>query len=1171
MHPIHLPLLFMATACFASVAIGLSVDTSDQPASHPPLSPEDGARAITNPPAMIWRMDSRAKTYTIEMCQSPKFDRDVIRVEGIDLPFYNHSAVLATGTWHWRHYVVTKAGERSGPSPVRRFVIDSECTPFPVPSTEDIVANMPRHPRIYVTPDTLGEFRARRLGPAKQAWEDIKRSADTLIETSLPKLQLLPEPERKPGGRGKVFYMRGSQAFVPKGYTVRSANRDANRAMVLALAYLLTEDTRYGEAAKQWLLAVSHVRIDLHMKDRTSHDSVVYCFEYGLKKMAIAYDYVHQLLGESERREVLGAIEYHGEAAYGWCRDKLKLHLNYQNSHGQQCMHALLTTTLAVATEFPAAREWADYLVRQYVNRVAWGSNDGGYSEGQTYSHKVSFILDGLCALRTATGLDVFQKPRWRNTGDFWLYCMSLNYWWNHWGDCYPLLMPMYGSGSDAFITNFLAAMTGNRYVKWWSDTVVADPSRFPFAYLSDCGLEPKPPVDIPQARLFAEVGQLAAYDRFYDHHGNRIFFRSSQWGAASHAHADQNSFVLHAGGEILAPEAGYYTYCGDTYHNQFSRQTVAHNSILVDGAGQPKSITSKGNITAFFNAPRYSFFVGDASDAYGDRLSKFLRAVLFIRPDVFIVYDELGAPNPLEFTWLLHSFEAADIVPSAATMTVQQRDMRLLVRHVTPKGLDYSQSNERPHPIKDPKRKWSRYTEAFPQHYTIRVKTASKREEEHILALMHSYDVNRGPRVEGVSRIETDRLVGVSFEQESERTVALFQRELGRPVLVSAEGIETNASAASVSRGRDDQVTHWIAHAVGRLSVDGQTLIEMDCLSDAAADYASNAALAQICLEPTSPGTARLWLPRQPKTILAAPSCKPQQARPLPFTAARVTVEVALDGSEVVLWVDPVRDITKPVAPQTLEVYDSAGAYTVPLEGAAADNGDTITFAELAPREAGTYEITAKREGADILIQDRWDPTVTRRGLARVQATLREGVEIFARFAPTATPVELRAQLRATAKGQIVSVLRNGGFEEGIPCYPPRGWTVKHGRTGDLGWPGWSQDTPHEGKSCLKFVRPEDPITATSQPMRLRTGGRYVLRFMAKGTATHASVRVKGARGTTASVAVEPSPDWREYRTELDVSPGYCTVSIIMNKGGDPDQVLWVDDVEFGRVTGDP
>lgn len=85
---------------------------------------------------------------------------------------------------------------------------------------------------------------------------------------------------------------------------------------------------------------------------------------------------------------------------------------------------------------------------------------------------------------------------------------------------------------------------------------------------------------------------------------------------------------------------------------------------------------------------------------------------------------------------------------------------------------------------------------------------------------------------------------------------------------------------------------------------------------------------------------------------------------------------------------------------------------------------------------------------------------------------------------------------------------------------------------------------------------------------MRLRTAGKYVLRFQARGNATGAKVTVSGQRGTGAQVAVLPSEEWQEYRTELDAQPGYCMVYVVFGAGGDPDQVLWVDDVEFGMLT---
>ena len=201
------------------------------------------------------------------------------------------------------------------------------------------------------------------------------------------------------------------------------------------------------------------------------------------------------------------------------------------------------------------------------------------------------------------------------------------------------------------------------------------------------------------------------------------------------------------------------------------------------------------------------------------------------------------------------------------------------------------------------------------------------------------------------------------------------------------------------------------------------------------------------------------------------------------------------------------------------------------------------------------------------MLVQDRWDPVLSRRGRGEVSALLREGAEVFVRFPPSGPRPAVQAELDRSLRGELVSLLRNGDFEEGIPDYPPRGWTVSHPRTGDLGWPGWSQEGPFSGTSCLKFVRPKDRITLNSQPMRLRTGGTYELRFKAKGTATQASVTVKGQRGTSAKVEIRPTAEWEDYGTELEAHTGYCTVSVSFGSGGAADQVVWVDDMQFGPV----
>jgi hypothetical protein len=263
------------------------------------------------------------------------------------------------------------------------------------------------------------------------------------------------------------------------------------------------------------------------------------------------------------------------------------------------------------------------------------------------------------------------------------------------------------------------------------------------------------------------------------------------------------------------------------------------------------------------------------------------------------------------------------------------------------------------------------------------------------------------------------------------------------------------------------------------------------------------------------------------------------------------------------VFWLDRSFDLSRKPGPVRLSISDGDGTTVVDLEAAWADNGDVIAFGQIDPREPGIYAIAAG-DDVEILVQDHWDPELRKAGRGNVSATLREASEIFLRHAP-GIAVNASATLSETFKGQIVNLLANGGFEAGIPDYPPRGWNVTHPRTDDLGWPEWSQDGPAEGASCLRFRRPKDRIACVSRPMRLQTGGRYVLSFRAKGDATHAHVTVRGQLDTHLTVPIEPGDDWREYRVELNASPGYCTVSIAFDAGGHPDQTVWVDDVRFG------
>ncbi len=1163
------------------VHAGFEVDASEQPSTHPPLAPADGETVAVNPPPMVWRVDDRAATYTLEFARDAAFSDGVFRVEDIDLPFYNHSAVLEEGTWYWRYYAVTEEGERSRPGPSRRFEVTEAAVALPVPPTDDILASMPDHPRVFTTPDELEAFRERRLGSAREAWEEVRWRAGRVLDRSPEKPgDRVALAERRPEGetpgsnswregqptRRQVIWLVDGEPYWDDGFDYRALNSAADNGNILSFAYLISGEPEYAEAAREWLLFVADARLDYHVDDRAQHDTVVYAYENGLKYAALTYDRIYHHLSAGERARVLDHIAYHAEPAYEYLRDRVRIHLEYQRSHPQQCMHALLTTVMAVATDIPAAAEWTDYLVRQYANRIAWTSEDGGYFEGQTYGHKFRWILEGLAAMRSATGIDVFAKPRIRNSGEFWLYAMALNYWYHHGGDIYSLLWP-WGNSADAYISNLMASMNEDPYLQWWSDTVFANPDHIPFQYLSDTELTPKPPVDIAQAKLFPETGQLAAYDRFYDHLSDRIFFRSSWWGGHSHAHADQNNFVIHSGGEILAADTGYYTYYGDDYHMKWTVTTNTHNSILINGEGQPKGIDYKGEITEFFHSPAYTFFSGDASRAYEEPMKRFERAILFIRPGVYVVYDELAAEEPSAFSWLLNTFQETEIDSSARVLTVPQQDRRLRVRHLLPRELDYRQSNERRYPIQT--RAWSRFTEAFPEPWHIRVTTANKAEEQRFLALMNTYEAADGDALGEGRTVENPATIGVAFDgPEGEETV-LFRRYLRDGNEIYGHGLQSNGVAASAARDGDGDVRRWMVSGGSRLHAGDRRLLRMESPADVYGAFGGADARAVFWVSRAEAQEIRLYSGGEPSRVFIAPQHRPDEASEIAFSWEAGELVVAWPGEfDGVLWVDPRNDPRESPPGAVLTVRDGEGEYDLPLHVLRAENGEWVAYAETQVRAAGRYRLESSDDRAELLVQDRWTPVASVRGRGAVTGALRDKTEVFFRFVPGDEMPRFRAEQVESYAGRVVNLLRNGDFEEGIPDYPPRGWHVNHNsRSPDPGWPGWSQEDAVTGKSALRFVRPEDRVTARSQPMRLSRGGDYVLRFFARGDATHARVRVAGARGSGGTVSLEPSEEWKEYRLDLEMAPGYCEVFIHMDPGGEPDQVLWVDDLEFGPV----
>ncbi len=95
------------------------------------------------------------------------------------------------------------------------------------------------------------------------------------------------------------------------------------------------------------------------------------------------------------------------------------------------------------------------------------------------------------------------------------------------------------------------------------------------------------------------------------------LSFHSSPFGSGNHTHSNQNAFNLHYGGEAIYHAVGHYMDFNDPHNLLSYRNTRAHNTMLINGIGQPFTTDAYGYIVRMFNGEHISYALGDASNAY--------------------------------------------------------------------------------------------------------------------------------------------------------------------------------------------------------------------------------------------------------------------------------------------------------------------------------------------------------------------------------------------------------------------------------------------------------------------------------------------------------------------------------------------------------------------------
>jgi len=781
-----------------------AVDREPVDGKNLPYSPADGSRPAVNPPPFLWLPSGAERTYRLEIGSDAQFKgAETIRREGLEWCAEMLREPLAEGTWYWRYGVEMGHGQVTW-SKVRRFEVTAAATPWAYPP-ESAFKVSPQRPRLFVTAAELPSYRQR----AKDG--DLKGVAEALLQQvdKWAGEDLVPEPDFLPTDRSQRGW----------AYTkiFRETRPPMDRMETAALAYLLTGDAKAGDEAKRRVL-------HFFAWDPKGSTDVVHNDEPAMWVMmrgTRAYDWTWDRFTPAERELIEASMKVRASQFYRQLSG-MPFENNPFSSHPGRTIGFLGEAALSFLPDWPEAKTWLDYITRIYWGVYpAWGKEDGGWNEGPGYwGAYMSFGLHYIVALKNATGIDLTQRPFFHQTPYYRLYLTPP----------YSRMSP-FGDGTQFKPSNagsllyWFSTLTQDPVIRWYAEQQRSEGGNdIMGVVLRDASLKSQPPTDLPQGRLFDGVGLATLHTNLADGGANAMFaMRSTPYGAVSHGHNDQNCFVLEAYGEPLAVATGYYPSYGTPHHDQWTRSTKAKCGITIDGGqGQDRGWQAKGAITDFVHGSAFDVVVGDATKAYGGRLSKAIRQVVHVRPGLFVMRDDLASDTPRTFEYQLHALDEMQAEAATGTVTTVRPKATMTTTFLSPKAVKFSQHNQY---LPPPETVLADNYKELTWHLTAA--TAEKVKATEFLTVLLPAKAGEEASRPIAKALTVDGGSGAELRfGDGSRTLVLFRSGQGT---VQAGGLTTDADLAAVRLNAAGQPTGWLIATGTTLTWQGRPLANAD------------------------------------------------------------------------------------------------------------------------------------------------------------------------------------------------------------------------------------------------------------------------------------------------------------------------------------------------------
>lgn len=512
------------------------------------------------------------------------------------------------------------------------------------------------HPRMYLTRERVAELRTAIQATHAGIWNKVQGQADVAVGKGPPAYRV-----HDTSSGDEQLWQRGVGNTMP----------------ALAMAYALTGRREYLTAACQWALAACRYPT-WGLNGRDGMDLAAGHLLFGL---GLVYDWCYADLDEAARREIRETLTKRASAMYrAAAMGKVGWHQSYLQNHLWVNASGLAVAGLALFDEVPEAADWVGLARDKFRRTMDALGPDGASHEGVGYwEYGVEYLLKFADLGDRLLDVDLASGPWWRNTAAYGHYLMLPRNSWRS-NNCIVDVAdcPRHHWYGPEYLLRNLAARFRDPHAQWlaaeaeragvcstgatWLNLLWFDPT-----------LQGKPPTGLPFLRHFEDLGIVSARTDWSGDEALLVFKCGPPLGHAAsakfshdpgsgHAHPDANHFVLFGLGEWLLRDDGY--------HPKFAGQ---HNTLLVDGQGQlgEGEMWLRGAVTLgqaaparilrAESSPELDHLVGDATGAYPKQLGlqRFVRHLLFAKPDVLIVADEIVVNQEMPLELRFHPEQA--------------------------------------------------------------------------------------------------------------------------------------------------------------------------------------------------------------------------------------------------------------------------------------------------------------------------------------------------------------------------------------------------------------------------------------------------------------------------------------------------------------------------------